>query len=106
MRAGAMKYRLQLLRPVSLSNEFGEERNDYVAQRTVWAERVKMSGQRSEEVGELFADYRVEFNVRDAHPVAEGWRVQQLGGYLYDVTAIIPNLDRGMKTLVCVRHNL
>lgn len=105
MRAGEMKYRLQLLQPVASTNEYGEEEQTYKPIRTVWAQRVKQSGNRSEEVGEHFPDYHAEFNVRDAHPVKEHWRVQQLGGYLYTVTNVIPNIDRGMNTLVCERVN-
>ncbi len=105
MQAGRMKYRLELLEPVTVINSFGEEVPTYNKVRTVAAERVKASGHRSEEVGEHFPDYRAEFNIRDAHPVKENWRVRQLGGYVYTVTNIIPNLDRGMKTLVCERLN-
>ncbi len=105
MRAGEMKYRLRLLRPVASTNAYGEEAAAYTEVRTVWAQRVRQSGSRSEEVGEHFPDYRAEFNVRDAHPVRENWRVQQLGGCLYTVVAIIPNIDRGMNTLVCERVN-
>ncbi len=100
-----MKYRLQLLRPVADTNEYGEEETEYETVRTVWAQRVKQTGNRSDEVGEHFPDYRAEFNIRDAHPISENWRVQQLGGCLYTVTAIIPNIDRGMNTLVCERVN-
>ena len=105
MRAGAMKYRLKLLQPVVSTNEYGEEATTYEPTRTVWAERRKQSGFRSEEVGEHFADYRAEFNVRDAHPIKENWRVQQLDGHLYTVTGIVPNKDKGMNTLVCERVN-
>lgn len=105
MQAGRMKYKLELLRPAAAVDGFGEETPDYISVRTVAAERVKTSGNRSEEVGELFPDYRVEFNIRDAHPVDENWRVRQLGGHLYTVTNIIPNIDRGMKTLICERVN-
>lgn len=105
MRAGDMKYRLQLLEPVTATDRFGEESTDYQPTRIIHAERVKLSGNRSEEVGEHFPDYRVEFRIRDVHPVDENWRVQQLGGYLYTVTNIVPNVDRGMKTLVCTRVN-
>ncbi len=105
MRAGDMKYRLKLLQPTASTNEYGEETATYKETRTVWAQRVKQSGSRSEEVGEHFPDYRAEFNVRNAHPVKENWRVQQLGGYLYTVTNVIPNIDRGMNTLVCERVN-
>lgn len=105
MMAGRMKYKLTLLEPVKAENDYGEEKTDYVETRTVHAERVRQSGSRSEEAGEHFPDYRAEFNIRDAHPVLENWRVRQLGGHLYTVTNIVPNLDRGYKTLVCVRVN-
>lgn len=105
MIAGRMKYKLTLMQPTVEINDFGEEKPTYTETVTVHAERVKHNGNRSEEVGEHFPDYRVEFNVRRAHTVAENWRVQQLGGYLYTVVAIIPNIDRGYKTLVCERVN-
>lgn len=105
MRAGALKYRIELLKPERSTDHMGAEKVTYTATRTVWAERVRATGRRSEEAGEHFPDYSVEFNIRDAHPVEENWRVQQLGGHLYTVTNIVPNLDRGYKTLHCERVN-
>lgn len=100
-----MKYRLELYRLDVAANGYGEEAATYTYVRTVHAERVKASGFRSEEVGEHFSDFRAEWNVRDVHPVRENWRVKQVGGYEYTVTAVVPNLDRGMMTLVCERVN-
>lgn len=100
-----MKYKITLLEPQTVTTASGNEKTTYTATRTVWAERIKTTGRRSEEVGEHFPDYSAEFNIRDAHPVAENWRVRQLGGGLYTVANIIPNLDRGYKTLVCQRVN-
>ena len=105
MQAGRMKYKLVLLQPVVAVNSFGEETPAYKEFRKVAAERVKTTGRRSEEVGEHFPDYSAEFNIRDAHPVQENWRVRQMGGYEYTVTNIIHNIYRGMKTLVCERVN-
>lgn len=105
MRAGALKYKLELLEPKRTTDRMGAEKVEYTKMRTVWAERVRATGSRSEEVGEHFPDYTVEFNIRDAHPVQENWRVQQLGGYLYTVTNIVPNLEKGYKTLLCERVN-
>lgn len=105
MQAGRMKYKLELLEPVRIADRFGAETTDWQKTRTVSAERVKFSGSRHIEVSEQFADYRVEFNIRDAHAVDEGWRARQLGGHLYTVVNIIPNKDRGMLTLVCERVN-
>lgn len=59
----------------------------------------------ADEVGEAFADYRTEWNVRDAHHIEEGWRVEHMGGHLYTVVSVIPNIDRGFNTLVCERIN-
>lgn len=105
MRAGGMKYKLTLLQPQRTTDRMGAERTEYVETRTVHAERVRTSGSRRDEVGEHFPTYSAEFNIRDAHPVEENWRVQQLGGYLYTVEAIVPNLDKGYKTLQCNRVN-
>lgn len=105
MRAGTLKYRLVLLEPKRTTDRMGAEAVEYVETRTVHAERVRTNGNRSEEAGEHFPDYGAEFNIRDAHPVAENWRVRQLGGYLYTVVAIMPNLDRGYKALLCERVN-
>lgn len=105
MRAGAMRYRITLLEPVTETNGYGEEKTAYTETRTVHAELVRQRGERSEEAGEHFPDYRAEFNIRDAHPVDENWRVRQCGGHLYTVTNIIPNIGRGYKTLVCERVN-
>lgn len=105
MRAGAMKYRLVLLQPVRTTDRMGAEQTSYTETRTVHAERVKANGSRSEEAGEHFAAFTVEFNIRDVHPIEEDWRVRQLGGYLYSVVSIVPNLERGFKTLRCERVN-
>lgn len=105
MRAGAMKYRLKVFQPQAVVSGFGDESEPFEYIKTIWAERVKLSGNRSIEVSEQFASYNAEFNIRDIHKIKEGWRVEQLGGNLYDVTNIIPNIDRGMLTLQCVRVN-
>ena len=105
MIAGKMKYKIQLLEPHYTEDRMGAKKVAYEVTRTVHAERVSATGSRSEEVGEHFPAYSVHFNIRDAHPVSENWRVKQLGGYLYTVTNLIPNADRGYKTLVCDRVN-
>lgn len=105
MIAGRMRHKLVLLEPQRVVDRMGAEDTVYNETRTVHAERVKFSGRRSEEVGEHFPEYRAEFNIRDVHPVDENWRVRQVGGHLYTVTAIVPNVERGYNTLVCDRVN-
>ena len=105
MRTGNMDEKLVLMRPVRTRNDFGEQQVTWEQVRTVWAERVKARGWRSEEVGEHFPDHSAEFNIRFVHPAEENWRVQHVGGMLYTITAIIPNRRADMKTLVCDRVN-
>lgn len=105
MRAGGLRYRLVLLEPKPATDHMGAEAVTYTPTRTVWAERAKAAGSLSEEVGERFPSYTVEFNIRSAHPVLEGWRVRQLDGYLYNVANIVPHKDKGFNTLLCERVN-
>ena len=105
MIAGLMKYKLLVLRPAMVENSYGERTSGFKECGTIRAERVKFSGSLAREAGELFSDYRVEFNIRYPHQVEEHWHVRQIGGHEYVVTNVIPNIDRGMKTLVCERFN-
>lgn len=100
-----MRHWLLILHPEIEVNEVGEEKPTWKQCCRIHAERVKLSGHRSEEVGEHFPDYRTEFNIRDIHTVEANWRVQQLGGELFTVVAVLPNLEKGYKTLVCERVN-
>lgn len=100
-----MKYRLEILRPMRVTDRFGSVRTEYEPVNTIHAERVKQTPSYGEQAGELFAGYRTLFNIRDCHEVDENWRVRQAGGHLYTVTNIEYNRDRGMQTLVCTRVN-
>lgn len=101
-----MRHMLRILRPMGGGDGFGEATaTGWAEVRVVHAERVKMSGKRSREASELFPRIHTEWNIRDTHPIDQNWRVEQLGGHLYDVVAIVPNEDRGMNTLICERVN-
>ena len=63
MIAGKMKAKIELLEPKRTTDRMGAEQVSYEPTRTVHAERVAMSGKRSEEVGEHFPDYGVQFNI-------------------------------------------
>lgn len=101
-----MKYKLELWKPVDGDDKtFGGDTGEYEFVRTVNAERAKIRGNRSDEVGEHFPDLHVEFCIRDAHKVKSNWRVKQLGGDEYIVFNVIPDRDHGMLTLLCDRLN-
>lgn len=105
MKAGPLKYKLQVLRLDITAGDYGDDVVSYTPTNIIYAERVKNIGRRSEEVSEHFPTYNVEFRVRSGHKISENWRVQQLGGYLYTVVAIEPNIELGMNTLICERVN-
>lgn len=105
MRAGALKQRAEILRPVTDVGPYGDERQTWRRVRVVRAERAKISAFRTDEAGEHFPDFRTEFNIRDAHPVEANWRLRQLGGELYTVLAVVPNPDRGFNRVICEKVN-
>lgn len=101
MIAGRMYDTLVWLRSQPEVNAFGEEQPVWVSMGRVHAERVSMRGQRREQTGEHFADYRAEFNVRWAHDFRAHDRVRDGSGHVYTVVAVVPNRARGMRSLVC-----
>jgi len=105
MIAGRMKYMLEIYQPVNTTDKFGAKTTTWTLTNTVHAERVKLTGRRVTQTAEIFPEYTAEFNIRDVHTIAENWRVQQQGGNLYTVVAIVPNIDRGYLTLICDRVN-
>lgn len=105
MRAGRIRTRITLKRPLSVTGRSGATKVTWEATDTVWAERVRLTGNSVIEAAEEFPDYRADFNIRSAHEVAEKWQVEEKGGYLYIVENIIPNPMKGYKTLQCVRYN-
>lgn len=84
---------------------YGAESVHYEPTRVAYAEQVRHTARLHNEVGEHFPDHSTEYNVRDGHEVGENWRVRELHGLLYTVTAIIPNKARGFVTLICERVN-
>ena len=105
MIAGRLRYRVELLRPSTTVNAYGEQVTTWEAVGSVRAERVRLTGSRRDEAAEMWSDYAASYNIRDAHRVEEQWRVREAGGCLMSVAAIIPNKERGYITLQCVRVN-
>ena len=107
MRAGRMRSRIILLEPTVLTDEYGAETKGFAESRIIRAERASISANRSDEVGEHFADFRTQFHIRfnSSHNVSENWRLKELDGELYTVVAVIPNIVRQMKTLICEKVN-
>lgn len=73
----------------------------------IHAERVRGVGRGVVEQSELFGDFAVRFRVRGAHRrrVSEGCRVEERGGWRYNVEATEYDSVLDMLTLVCSRVN-
>ena len=100
-----MRYRITLRRPSVITGKTGATKVTWADVVTIPCERVRMTGSSVIEASEQFPDYRVDFNIREAFEVAEKWQVQEEGGSLYIVANIIPTVQKGYKTLQCVRYN-
>lgn len=103
-----MRYRLKVTAPERVKSAFG----DGLATRftawnggnPIWAERRRLDVSGTVEQGAKFDDHRAEYNIRIAHKVLKGYRVQEEGSDIeYEVKAVEHNIPRGMATLKCER---
>lgn len=106
MRSGNMTQILQIKAPKSGNSRSGSHRGEWeTTEEQVFAERVGMSGGRVQKLGEMFASERVTWNIWDCYEIKRGWRVAH-NGEEYAVTAIIPDEQKRMLTLVTDRVDL
>ena len=110
MNPGLLRERLTVSYPEEVKSPLGmSTATRFVPYRDgqpVPAGRRKMESSEAAANGELFADYRAEFNIRIFHPIKEKWRVvEQSTGIEYRVKSVEVNKPRGMKTLKCERVN-
>ena len=76
------------------------------------AERASMRATERNEAGEMYADIHAEYYVRYLHDIRRGDRLTEVSdedtdsGALMEVTAVIANRRKGLKTVICDRVNL
>lgn len=108
MRHGEMRERIQLQKPTDTYGKAGSvmrEWQDYLG--VIKAQLVKEEGGNTEEVGEVFADRVLRFNIHkvaETLMVREGWRVIH-DGYPYTVRFVQRYDQRQMLQLTCERVN-
>lgn len=93
-----------LKQTVAVSATTGFKQTVYAEDRSVWAERVKMSGSMVTEIGEEFPDYRIEFRTHIFYKCEEHWRIRYENRD-YEVTSIIKDRRNGLQTISCTRIN-
>ncbi len=105
MKAGRLSYfltpqKLEVLEdPVT-----GETKRVWRDQPEIRAERVKFISKAVTRGGESFFDADAVFRIRWTHRIEDGWRVQERGGFLYDVT-VEPDRENDMRLLKCTKVN-
>ena len=110
MNPGLLRERLICKMPEESQSPLGKSKATrftlYRAGQPIYAERRKLESSEAVVNGEVFPDYRAEFNIRIFHPIKEGWRVtEESSGIEYRVKTVEVNKPRGMKTLKCEKVN-
>lgn len=110
MIAGKMRDRVGFLEPVVTTDAYGDEVTTWTDRGRFWAERVKYTGTRSDEVGEHFPAYRAEWLVRIGVPVAANWRLYEFSAdpqnnEVWNVLAVVRDAAHGLLRLSCERLN-
>lgn len=105
MKAGRLNYFLTPKRLQTVTNpETGETRREWTEEKEIRAERVKITAKAMMKGPELIQHIDAAFYVRFAHPIADGWRVKDREGIIYDVN-VEPNREKGLKLLKCSKIN-
>lgn len=104
MRAGGLKYEIEIQHSVDHSNSFGESEKKWETLTITRADIRWINGARIKDSHEMTTSYKVEFRIRRYHKVDENMRI------LYDkkkyrIEAIIPNDNKSMLTLVTEKIN-
>lgn len=102
MRSRDFDSMLEVFRFTEKKGTYGEITARYESIGTIRADRVKNSGKWNVDLGEQYALYTAEYNIRDGNDVKEGWRVRDLdSGVLYQVESRIHDRHKRMFTLKC-----
>ena len=100
MRAGGLKYQIELYKPENRESGFSSSASIwYDLVRSTRADILFNKGGIVQEGKEYLPSYSVDFRVRNYHDVQENWRVKYKDKF-YQIEAIIPNDKRQLVTLV------
>lgn len=104
MKAGGLKYSIEILKAKDSRDEFG-------ASKTIWETHISTradiyweKGSRIRDIEEMVSSYAVQFRIRNYHQVDESMRVKYKGS-LYRIEAIIPSDAKMMTTLMTEKIN-
>ncbi|POF88216.1 phage head closure protein [Pseudomonas putida] len=102
MRAGPMRHRCILAKPVRVQNSTGGFKETWPPLAEVWAEVTMPTGRVTPVAEQLNATVTAEIRIRPRKDIAAGWRViEKRTGITYKVEAALLNNERDMLRLLC-----
>ncbi|MDD4391045.1 MAG: phage head closure protein [Eubacteriales bacterium] len=104
MRAGGLKYPIEIYKNEDVRDEFGSKKKIWVKHITTRADIYWEKGRRIRDIEEMISSYTVQFRIRDYHKVDESMRVKYQG-FFYRIEAIIPSDEKMMLTLMTEKVN-
>ena len=100
MRAGNLREKIEIYKPVASKTEFGNNRISYELHYTTRCMVRHSSGDKEETNGEIFHSKSKTFIVRYYVPVIENMRILYEGNY-YSIESIVPNKYYNDKEIYC-----
>lgn len=90
MRAGELKHRITIKRPVKTKNKFGETVSDYLDIYSIRAEVKYSEGTRQTEDGIIFTNYIITFNIRQFYNDIIESDIVEYNNKRYRILSIVP----------------
>jgi SPP1 family predicted phage head-tail adaptor len=94
MRAGELRHRITLQKPVNTRAAFGDVRTTYADVATVWAAIEWGSGRRFESASQLNSEVQGVIRIRYRSDVLADWRIQYKARY-FQIISIANIRERG-----------
>lgn len=102
MRAGPMRHRCALTRPVREQNLSGGFTETWVPAGDIWCEITLPTGRVAPVAEQLQANVTAEIRIRPRADIAARWRLtEKRTGTTYQVESPLPNNERDMLRLLC-----
>ena len=108
MRAGKLRQRVTLLKPVVTGqDDYGEEEVEYQAQRTVWAQVEPLEGREFMEARLQTQElsHRIRMRYQPDISLHPSWRIQH-DGRTFLIESVANRMERDREWVVMCRENV
>lgn len=103
MNAGRMDRKVDLMKPTTTTDSFGQVVESFAAEVSVWAQKRDVTGREDVEADQVVAQVRTEWTIRWRSDILPTWRIRY-GSEIYLIDGILEIGRReGMKILTTKR---